>query len=60
MIIPPKTGLSEIEDARQTDLAFGQGMVNRAKAAGFDVEKDIDNKRNLDRTLKILKSPSGS
>jgi hypothetical protein len=55
-----KTGLSEIEDARQTDLAFGQGMVNRAKAAGFDVEKDIDNKRNLDRTLKILKSPSGS
>jgi hypothetical protein len=55
-----KTGLSEIEDARQTDLAFGQGMVNRVKAAGFDVEKDIDNKRNLDRTLKILKSPSGS
>jgi hypothetical protein len=50
----------QIEEARKADLAFSEEVTERTRAAGFDVQKDVDNQPNLERTLGILKSRSGS
>jgi hypothetical protein len=52
-----QTALLQLEEARQTELAFSEEMTVRIKAAGMDVEKDRDYQKTVDRTLEILKSP---
>ncbi len=55
-----KKALIQIEEDRKADRSFSEQMIVRIRAAGFDPGKDLDSQPNLDRTLGILKSPSGS
>jgi hypothetical protein len=55
-----RKALMQIEEDRKADRAFSEQMIARTRAAGFDPGKDLDGQPNLDRTLGILKSPSGS